>query len=150
MSLDFPDFQGEAYFPDQKNIAPLRKSDLLGKWVVLYFYPRDGTPGCTQEALDFSAVLEEIHRLGGEVVGVSTQSAESHRGFAEKYGLRHILLSDDGSLSRALGILKMTGTAERSTFLLSPEGTIEKVWKKVKARGHAKEVMEVLKQLAGS
>jgi len=149
MSLDFPDFEGEAYFPDLKNIAPLRKNDLLGKWVVLYFYPRDGTPGCTQEALDFSAVLEEIHRLGGEVVGVSTQSAESHRRFAEKYGLRHILLSDDGNLSRALGILKMTGTAERSTFLLSPEGKIEKVWKKVKTRGHAREVVEVLRQLTG-
>ncbi|MGB9553111.1 MAG: peroxiredoxin [Candidatus Caldatribacteriaceae bacterium] len=147
MRFDFPDFEGEAYFPGEKLVARLRKSDLLGKWAIFYFYPRDGTPGCTREALDFSERLEEVHRLGGEVVGVSTQSPESHRKFAEKYGLRHILLSDDGTLGRLLGILKESGTTERSTFLVTPEGGVARVWKKVKVPGHAEEVVGELKKL---
>lgn len=147
MSLDFPDFEGQAYFPERGTIAPLTKRDLLGKWVIFYFYPRDGTPGCTKEALAFTDILEEVHRLGGEVVGVSTQSPESHEKFAQKYGLKHILLSDDGRLSEALGILQITGTAKRSTFLVSPEGKIEKDWKNVKVRGHAQDVVETLKKL---
>ncbi|MEN3185356.1 MAG: peroxiredoxin [Atribacterota bacterium] len=147
MLLDFPDFEHDAYLPEQNAVVRLRKQDLLGKWVIMYFYPRDGTPGCTKEALEFSQRLQEIHALGGEVVGVSTQSAESHRRFAEKYGLKHILMSDDGTLSNALGILQKIGTAARSTFLISPEGKIEKVWKKVKVRGHVEEVIENLKAL---
>lgn len=145
MVSDFPDFEKEAYFPRTGTFACLKKQDLLGRWVILYFYPRDGTAGCTREALDFSQYLEEIHSLGGEVVGVSTQSVESHQRFAEKYGLRHILMSDDGTLGKALGILKETGTLKRTTFLLSPEGKMEKVWKDVRVQGHAKEVVEVLK-----
>lgn len=147
MSLDFPDFEHDAYFPDKRVVTRLRKSDLLGTWVIFYFYPRDGTPGCTREALEFSESLPEIHRLGGEVVGVSTQSPESHRKFAEKHGLKHILMSDDGTLSRTLGILKESGTASRSTFLISPEGKIEAVWKNVRVPGHVREVIERLKAL---
>ncbi|MCX7667748.1 MAG: peroxiredoxin [Atribacterota bacterium] len=147
MSLDFPDFERDAYFPEQRATGRLRKGDLRGKWVILYFYPRDGTPGCTQEALEFSQFLEEIRRLGGEVVGVSTQSPESHRKFAEKHGLKHILMSDDGALAEALGILRENGTAARSTFLLSPEGKIERFWKNVRVRGHVEEVIETLKTL---
>lgn len=145
MVSDFPDFEKEAYFPEAETFARLKKKDFLGRWVIFYFYPRDGTAGCTREALDFSQYLEEIHNLGGEVVGISTQSVESHRRFAKKYGLRHILMSDDGTLGKALGILKETGTLKRTTFLLSPEGKIEKVWKDVRVQGHAKEVVETLK-----
>jgi len=119
-----------------------------GKWVVLYFYPKDNTPGCTLEAVTFSAALEQFAALGAQVIGVSGDSSESHQRFAEKHGLSVVLLSDtdhnvlkayDAWKPKALFGKEILGT-ERDTFLISPDGTIVEVWRKVKVNGHAEAV----------
>jgi len=123
-----------------------------GKWVVLYFYPRDNTPGCTLEAIQFSAALEEFAGLGAQVIGVSTDSPESHVKFAEKHDLTVLLLSDTGH--KAIGAYgswkpktffgkEILGTS-RDTFLIDPAGKIVKVWRKVSVKGHAEAVREAL------
>jgi peroxiredoxin Q/BCP len=125
---------------------------LRGKWVVLYFYPRDNTPGCTLEAIQFSKALEEFAGLGAQVIGVSTDSPESHERFAEKHDLTVLLLSDTGHrVIEAYGAWKpkiffgkeILGT-ERDTFLIDPEGKIGEVWRKVSVKGHAEAVKEAL------
>ncbi|WP_209477645.1 peroxiredoxin [Thermococcus stetteri] len=131
------------------------KDFVLGKWTVLYFYPKDNTPGCTTEAKEFSELIEEFERLGVQVIGVSRDSPRSHQRFKEKHGLKVKLLSDpNADLHRALGAWgkkkrygKEYEGAIRSTFILNPEGEI--VWKKinVRAKGHAKEVLEEIKKL---
>jgi peroxiredoxin Q/BCP len=124
----------------------------LGKWVVLYFYPRDNTPGCTLEAIQFSKALGEFASQGAQVIGVSTDSPESHEKFAEKHDLTVKLLSDpDHRVIAAYDAWKpktffgkeILGT-ERDTFLIDPDGKIAKVWRKVSVKGHAEAVMEAL------
>lgn len=133
------------------------KDFVLGKWTVLYFYPKDNTPGCTAEAKEFSELIEEFKKLGVQVIGVSRDSTESHGKFKEKHGLKIKLLSDpNAELHRALGAWgrkrlygkEYEGTI-RSTFILNPEGEI--VWKKinVRAKGHAAKVLEAVKGLIG-
>ncbi len=146
MGEPFPEFDLEAYLPERGEVVRFTKGDLLGRWTIVYFYPRDGTPGCTKEAQDFTSRWEEIRAWGVMVVGVSRQSPESHRKFAQKYGLKHPLLTDDGSLGQSLGIMKQTGSVERSTFLLAPDGTIQKTWRRVKVPGHGDEVMRALRE----
>lgn len=134
--------------------VPLRDF-VQGKWTVLYFYPKDNTPGCTTEAKEFTELIEKFEMLGVQVIGISRDSPESHRKFKERHGLKIKLLSDpDAELHKALGAWgkkKLYGKeyegAIRSTFILSPEGEI--VWKKIKvrAKGHAKEVFEEIKKL---
>jgi len=123
-----------------------------GKWVVLYFYPRDNTPGCTIEAMQFNAALEKFADLGAQVIGVSADSPESHQKFAEKHNLSILLLSDtDHAVLRAYDAWKpktmfgkeFLGT-QRDTFLIDPEGMIIAVWRKVSPKGHAEEVKAVL------
>ncbi|MDD1665742.1 MAG: peroxiredoxin [Methanomicrobiales archaeon] len=123
-----------------------------GRWVVLYFYPRDNTPGCTLEAIQFSRALEEFAGLGAQVIGVSTDSPESHEKFTEKHQLTVLLLSDpDHHVVAAYGAWKpktffgkeILGT-ERDTFLIDPEGKIAEVWRKVSVKGHAEAVKETL------
>ena len=123
-----------------------------GRWVVLYFYPRDNTPGCTLEAIQFSAALEKFAELGAQVIGVSTDSPESHQEFADRHNLTVILLSDpDHHAISAYGAWKpktilgkeVLGT-ERDTFLIDPEGKIVEVWRKVSVKGHAEAVKESL------
>ena len=123
-----------------------------GKWVVLYFYPRDNTPGCTLEAIQFSAALERFAELGAQVIGVSTDSPESHEKFAGRHNLTVLLLSDtDHHVLPAYGAWKpktifgkeILGT-ERDTFLINPDGKIVKVWRKVGVKGHAEAVKETL------
>ncbi|ACS90922.1 MULTISPECIES: peroxiredoxin [Thermococcus] len=128
---------------------------VLGKWTVLYFYPKDNTPGCTTEAKEFTELIEEFEKLGFQVIGVSCDSPKSHRKFKEKHGLKIRLISDpNAELHKGLGAWgkkKRYGReyegAIRSTFILSPKGEI--LWKKikVKAKGHAKEVLEEAKRL---
>jgi len=128
---------------------------ILGKWTVLYVYPKDNTPGCTTEAIEFTELLPEFERLGFEVVGVSKDSLKSHRKFKEKHNLKVRLFSDPGAeLIRALGAWgkkkrygKEYEGVVRSTFIFNPEG--EMVWKKinVRARGHAGKVLEVARRL---
>ncbi|MDO9323382.1 MAG: peroxiredoxin [Methanoregula sp.] len=129
------------------------------KWVVLYFYPRDNTPGCTLEAMQFNAALEKFADLGAQVIGVSTDSQESHQKFAEKRSLNILLLSDtehwvltayDSWKPKTMFGKEFFGT-QRDTFLINPSGIIVTVWRKVSVKGHAQEVKAVLlEKLKGS
>ena len=116
-----------------------------GKWIVLYFYPRDNTPGCTLEALQFNAALQEFADLGAQVIGVSTDTPESHQKFAEKYNLSILLLADtthtvlktyDSWKPKVMFGKEFLGT-QRDTFLIDPDGTIIRVWRRVNPKGHA-------------
>lgn len=131
--------------------------DLAGKWVVLYFYPKDNTPGCTLEAIDFSRLKEGFRGLGAVVLGVSKDSCESHQKFIDKKGLTITLLSDpDSKVQKSYGVWKpkkfmgkeFVGTV-RTTFLINPEGRIVKVWDKVKVAGHAEEVLGEIESKRG-
>ncbi|MCC4604381.1 peroxiredoxin [Xanthomonas campestris] len=127
--------------------------DHAGKWLVIYFYPRDSTPGCTTEGLDFNALLPQFKKAGAAVLGVSRDSVKSHDTFCAKQGFAFPLVSDgDEALCRAFDVIKeknMYGKQvlgiERSTFLLSPEGRIVQQWRKVKVAGHADAVLAALK-----
>jgi peroxiredoxin Q/BCP len=131
------------------------EKDLKGKWSVLYFYPKDNTPGCTTEAVDFSCMLEDFNREGASIVGVSPDTIASHLKFIGKHELKLTLLSDpDHMVLEAYGAWKkkkMYGKeymgVERSTFLLDPDGKIRKEWRKVKVKGHAQEVLKTLKEM---
>jgi peroxiredoxin Q/BCP len=130
-----------------------RLSDHAGRWLVLYFYPKDSTPGCTTEGLDFNALLPKFKRLGATVLGVSRDSIKSHRNFCEKQGFRFDLASDaDEALCEHFGVLReknMYGRKvlgiERSTFLVDPDGVIRQSWRAVKVPGHAQAVLDALK-----
>lgn len=127
-------------------------SDLRGHMVVLYFYPKDDTPGCTREACDFRDAFEVLKRAGVLVFGVSRDSLESHGKFVKKYGLNFPLLSDsDSAICTAYGVLKeknMYGRKsigiERTTVVIAPDGTIRKVYPKVKVDGHVGEILGFL------
>ena len=124
-----------------------------GHWLVLYFYPKDSTPGCTTEGLDFNALLPEFTSAGAKVFGVSRDSVKSHDNFCAKQGFRFPLISDsDEALCSAFDVIKMKNMygkqvrgIERSTFLISPEGTLVQEWRKVKVADHAAAVLEALK-----
>ena len=132
--------------------------DLLGKWIVLYFYPKDNTPGCTTEAIDFTTHLKEFEELGSIVIGVSADSPKKHRNFIEKKDLGITLLSDEEhKVLEQFGVwqLKKNYGREymgivRSTFIIDPEGVIRAVWEKVKVKGHVEEVLAKLKELQNS
>ncbi|NIJ90918.1 MULTISPECIES: peroxiredoxin [unclassified Xanthomonas] len=127
--------------------------DYAGKWLVLYFYPKDSTPGCTTEGLDFNALLPQFKKAGAVVFGVSRDSVKSHDNFCAKQGFTFPLISDsDEALCRAFDVIKeknMYGKQvlgiERSTFLLSPEGHVVQAWRKVKVAGHAEAVLTAVK-----
>lgn len=127
--------------------------DFRGKWVVLYFYPKDNTPGCTTEAVDFTTLQKEAPDV--VILGVSPDSPESHRSFIEKQNLTVTLLSDpDKEVLKkygAWGLKKNYGREYegviRSTFLINPKGEIVKEWKNVKAKGHAARVFDALVKL---
>ena len=127
-------------------------SNHAGRWLVLYFYPKDSTPGCTIEGLDFNALLPKFRRLGADVVGVSRDSLKSHQNFCTKQGFKFELASDsDETLCDAFGVIKeknMYGRKvlgiERSTFLIDPDGVIRQSWRPVKVAGHAQAVLDAL------
>ena len=129
--------------------------DLLGKWIVLYFYPKDNTPGCTTEAIDFTTHLKEFEELGSIVIGVSADSPKKHRNFIEKKQLGITLLSDEEhKVLEQYGVwqLKKNYGREymgivRTTFIIDPEGIIRAMWEKVKVKGHVEAVLEKLKEL---
>lgn len=133
----------------------LTLAEMGTEYIVLYFYPRDNTPGCTNEANDFNSNLEAFNRLKTNVVGVSRDSVASHQRFVEKYGLQFPLIADeDEKLCQAFDVIKekkMYGKThlgiERSTFLLSKEGEILKEWRKVKVKDHVNEVLEAIQAL---
>ena len=125
-----------------------------GQWLVLYFYPKDNTPGCTTEGNDFNALLPKFRKLGATVVGASRDSLKSHCNFRDKQGFRFELASDpDEALCRAFDVIqpkKLYGRefigVERSTFLIDPQGVVRAAWRKVKVPGHAQAVLDTLKE----
>ena len=136
--------------PDQ-NGAQHRLKDFHGKWLVLYFYPKDDTPGCTQEACTFRDDLGQIAEMGAAVVGVSVDDTNSHAEFAKKYHLPFPLLADKSTETAArygalmnLGLIKV---ARRYTFLINPQGNITKVYLSVETSRHSKEIIDDLRIL---
>jgi peroxiredoxin Q/BCP len=128
-------------------------SEFKGKYLVLYFYPKDDTPGCTTEAKCFNGSIMKLRGMGAEVVGVSADSLESHGKFRTKYGLGFLLLSDPGHETikkyGAYGDRGIFGKGTlRQTFVIGKDGKVLKVFEKVKPDGHDEEVMGFLKSLA--
>jgi peroxiredoxin Q/BCP len=125
---------------------------LKGKTVVLYFYPKDDTPGCTTEAQAFTALAGDFAKAGAVVLGVSRDTAVKHGKFRKKYGLNVLLGSDeDGSVTEAYGVWvekslygRQYMGIERATFLIGPDGVIRQIWRKVKVAGHAEQVLAAI------
>ena len=132
------------------NDTVINSKDLIGKAYVIYFYPKDNTPGCTNEAKDFSYLFKDFEKLNVEIIGVSKDSIKTHQNFIEKHKLKIKLGSDlEGKVIEKFGVWvekKMYGRIymgiERSSFQISDKGRIENIWRKVKVKGHAKEVYE--------
>ena len=139
---------------EQGNLVTLEH--YKGKYVVLYFYPKDMTPGCTTEACDFRDAYTEFSNLNAVILGVSADDANKHTKFIEKYGLPFSLLVDeDHAVSESYHVWvlkKMYGKEymgiERSTFLINPDGIVVKEWRKVKVKNHIEEVLESIRQEA--
>lgn len=145
-----PDFEQAA--TDGESI---RLSDLRGDPVVLYFYPRDNTPGCTQEGQDFRDLYEDFRAAGARVIGVSRDSVRKHENFRAKHSFPFPLIADeDESVCQAFGVLKekkLYGKThigiERSTFLIDAEGVVRQEWRGVKVKGHAEAVLAAAREL---
>lgn len=131
----------------------IQLSSFKGKWVVLYFYPKDNTSGCTIEAKDFTCLAEEFKKLNCSVIGVSPDKMKSHQNFIVKHDLNIELLSDEEhevlKMYNAWGLKKMYGKEYegviRSTFLIDPDGIVRYEWRKVKVKNHAEKVLDELR-----
>ena len=148
---DVGDLAPEIALPDETGtVHDLREQ--RGRWTIVYFYPKDDTPGCTVEACEFRDANETIHEKGADVWGISPQGAPSKKAFREKFGLPFILLADvDHAVAEAYGSWvekqnygKTYMGVARTTFLVDPEGRIARTWPKVKPEGHAAEVIAAL------
>lgn len=154
MELQIKDEAPLFSLPNQDN-AEISLRDFRGSYVVLYFYPKDKTPGCTTEACDFRDSLESFGALNAIVLGVSPDSVKSHQSFIEKESLNFTLLSDTKKevlkVYGAFGLKKLYGKEYegviRSTFIIDPQGKIAYIWKNVKVEGHIEEVREKLEAL---
>jgi thioredoxin-dependent peroxiredoxin len=133
--------------------STVKLSSYAGRWLALYFYPKDSTPGCTTEGLDFNALLPKFAKLGADVLGVSRDSIKSHQNFCAKQGFDFQLVSDgDEALCNAFDVIheknmygkKVLGVV-RSTFLIDPKGRLAVEWRGVKVTGHAQAVLDALK-----
>jgi thioredoxin-dependent peroxiredoxin len=139
-----------ADFQVESTHGTFRLSDHAGHPVVLYFYPKDNTPGCTTEGMQFRDLHEKFARLGAVVVGVSRDSIKSHTGFSAKMDFPFALLCDaDEALCRQFDVIRMKNMygkqvrgIERSTFVIGSDGTLAREWRKVKVPGHAQEVLD--------
>jgi len=137
---------------DGKTISP---KDFAGQKLVIYFYPKDDTSGCTREAQDFSALAAEFEKAGTWIIGISKDDSKRHAKFTQKYDLKVPLATDtDGSACEAFGTWvekSMYGRKhmgiERSTFLIDRDGVVKRIWRKVKVPGHAEEVLEAAREL---
>ncbi len=133
----------------------VKLSDLKGKPVVVYFYPKDDTPGCTVEAQGFQQYLDEFEALGAVVLGISPDGVESHCKFADKFGLEyHLLADEDHAVAEKYGVWveknmygKTSWGVQRATFLVDRDGKVAKAWPKVKPEGHAEAVLEAINAL---
>jgi len=140
--------------PDE-NEKKVCLGDFKGKWIVLYFYPKDNTSGCTLEAIDFTRELDAFKKINAWIIGISPDPPKSHCSFREKHDLRIMLLSDEKrDVIEKYNVWvpkKMAGReyygVERSTFLIDPKGQIAHVWRKVSAKGHVPEVKAKLTEL---
>ncbi len=125
-------------------------SEHTGKYVVLYFYPKDNTPGCTNESIQFNELSPKFKKKNCVIFGISRDSIKSHESFKSKYDFQFELISDpDESVCKMFDVIKMKNMygkqvrgIERSTFLIGPEGTVVQEWRKVKVPGHAQEVLD--------
>lgn len=139
--FNLPDANGQSH----------KLADYAGKWVVLYFYPKDDTPGCTKEACSFRDDLAQIDKLGAQVIGVSVDDTDSHAKFAAKYHLPFPLLADkDGKVADSYGALTnlyLVKIAKRYTFLIDPQGRIAKTYLSVDTSRHSQEIIDDLKLL---
>jgi len=139
-----PDIEAETYGGKKIKVSDFANK----KTVVLYFYPRDNTPGCTKEACSMRDGMKELERLGVQVLGISTDSSKSHEGFRDKYNLNFPLLSDKSKdIIKAYGVESEHGSARRVTFLIDKSGIIRHIWEKVNTSEHAEEVAEKVKEL---
>jgi len=146
MNLKVGDKSPEFNLPDQTGKTHTLEEN-KGKWVLLYFYPQDDTPGCTAEACSLRDNLPHFDSTNAQIFGVSSDSVESHKKFVEKYNLNFTLLSDEGKdVIKAYDSLSMMGTI-RNSFLIDPNGNIAKIYEKVNPKVHAAEVLADLNQL---
>jgi len=144
-----------SFLLNDSNEKKIHLEDFQGKWIVLYFYPKDNTSGCSLEAMDFTRLRKEFEEKNSIVIGISPDSCQSHRKFIEKKELNVLLLSDpEKEVIKKFGcwvLKKMYGKeyygVERSTFILSPDLYISKIYRKVKAKGHAEKVLSDLGEL---
>ncbi len=133
--------------------TPATLHDFRGKWLVLFFYPKDSTPACTNEGIAFNTLLTKFRRAGADVLGVSRDSVRSHHNFSAKQGFRFELASDpDEALCKAFDVIKLKKLygreylgIERSTFLIDPKGVVRAIWQPVKVPGHAQAVLDAFK-----
>ena len=147
--------QAPAFSLPNQDEVEISLRDLEGKWIVLYFYPKDNTPGCTTEACDFTTAVPFFDALGAVILGVSPDSPKTHRSFSEKQNLDITLLADvTTDVAQAYGVWQMKKNygkeymgIVRSTFLINPEGKIAHIWNNVKVAGHAQVVKEMLVSL---
>lgn len=144
-SFELPDAEGKT----------VSLADMKGKWIILYFYPKDNTSGCTTEAIDFTSMLPGLHSLNCEVIGISPDSCKSHQKFIQQHSLMVQLLSDiDKKVLEQYGVWqlkKLYGNeyygVSRTTFLIDPDGKIRHIWKNVKVKGHVDDVKQKLIKL---
>jgi peroxiredoxin Q/BCP len=156
-TLQAGDQAPEVALPDEHGTIH-RLADRKGSWTLVYFYPEDDTPGCTTEACQFRDLNPDIQGLDAEIWGVSPDGAGSHAAFRAKYGLPFTLLSDEdhavaeryGAWGEKQNYGKTYVGLIRSSFLVGPDGRLAKVWPKVKADGHADDVLETLRSLQGA
>lgn len=139
----FPDLEGQTHDGTTVRLDDLRRNG----GAVVYFYPRDLTPGCTREAIDFERRLDDFQRAGTAVVGVSVDPPDSHQRFSAACGLRFPLLSDEGGkLAGQLGILSERGTARRTTYVIDSDGTIRRLFEVKGVDGHVDEVLAAVRE----
>ncbi len=135
--------------------AKFKLADKLGKWVIVYFYPKDNTPGCTTESCEFRDALPDFSAADAEIVGVSRDSLKSHANFTQKHDLNFPLISDsDEAFCKAFDVIqekmnygKKYMGVERSTFIINPEGVVVEAWRKVRVKDHVPTVLARLKEL---
>ncbi len=140
-------------FSIETTLGTKQLASYRGKYLVLYFYPKDDTPGCTNEAIDFSNLTEDFKAANAAILGISRDSLTRHQKFIQKHGLKIELGSDEnGSVCETYGVWvekNMYGRTymgiARSTFLIDPEGMISRIWPKVRVKGHAQDVLDSLK-----
>tara|TARA_B100000768_G_C11275355_1_gene375654 strand:- start:2140 stop:2604 length:465 start_codon:yes stop_codon:yes gene_type:complete len=148
LSNKVPNFELEG-----TNNLSFNLSNFIGKYIIIYFYPKDSTPGCTNEGIDFKENISKFKKLNVEIFGVSRDTIKSHENFKAKYNFPFELLCDSEEIACNLfGVMKMKNMygkkirgIERSTFLISPEGKLINEWRGVKVNGHIEEILKVLK-----